>query len=243
MYFYLFIKSYKLNSNNRPLKSVSLITYISSSLANFLIPIFLILKVKQNFVTFLNFILGLIALVIIFFFKDYYLLAIMLYFFFFILDYVDGGIARLNNNKTFYGKFLDALSGNFFESLFYIGLALFLFSKNNNFLLLNLHLLCCIFYIFDILILDKFSSLVRWCNKENQKSFYPYIRKKYFYRLFLTFHDIYTILVIISVFFVQNSFFFEKIVSLAFLTMFFSGLLNIILHIFYSYKFLNLKKK
>lgn len=82
MYFYLFIKSYKLNSNNRPLKSVSLITYISSSLANFLIPIFLILKVKQNFVTFLNFILGLIALVIIFFFKDYYLLAIMLYFFF-----------------------------------------------------------------------------------------------------------------------------------------------------------------
>lgn len=243
MYFSLLKKNHRLDSKTKSLKNLSLLNYLFTKLAGFFTPIFYILKFQPNTITFLNFIICIISLIVVFFFKNYYFLAILLYIIVFILDQVDGGISRLQNNSTFFGKFLDSTIGFFYESLFYIGLALFLYSKNMNFFLLNICLLCCLFYIFDIIILDKYSSLTRWCNQQNKKKNPPYIRGLYLKRLFLTFYDIYVSLIIVSAFFVDNLYFFTIIIVLAFLLMFLSGLINNILHIFYSYRYLNFRMK
>jgi phosphatidylglycerophosphate synthase len=242
MYFYLLKKSFTINSNFRNFSDVSLLGYLLSKLANFFIPFFFILKFQPNTITVINFFVGLCTLFLVFFDKSFYF-AILLYFISLLLDHVDGGLARLYNKKTFFGKFIDALNGIFFESLFYVGLSLILFRLNGNFFLLKLSLICCVFYFLDIMILDKFSSLVRWCNEQNNKSFLPYIRKKYKLRLFLTFYDIYMILIFLSPFFINNINYFEIIIMASFFTMFLSSFINIILHIFFGYEYLRFIKR
>jgi phosphatidylglycerophosphate synthase len=242
MYFYLLKKSFKINSSYRTFSTVSLVGYSLNKLANFFIPIFFILKFKPNTITAISFFVGLCSLLLIFFYEIFHF-AILLYFIFLLLDHIDGGLARLYNQKTFFGKFIDAFSGIFFESLFYVGLSLILFRLNDNFFFLKLSLICCGFYFFDVTILDKFSSLVRWCNDQNNKSFSPYVRQKYKLRLFLIFYDIYVMLIILSPFFINNINYFEIIIMSAFFSMFLSGFLNIILHVFFAHKYLKFIKK
>ena len=108
--------------------------------------------------------------------KDYLLMGLFYFFLLFsliILMVVSQDIPK----KTFFGKFIDLLSDAAIYSLFYFSIALNFFILNYNLLVFCLGIISCFFILIEILILDKFSSLVRWCNQENKLNNLPYIRK------------------------------------------------------------------
>ena len=96
---------------------------------------------------------------------------------------------------------------------------------------------------FDSFIYDKYSSLVRWSNLENNKKNVPYLRKKYFSRVFFTFEDLIFFSFIILAFIDIRSGLFAIILLLILLTQIFSSVSNLILHFLFSYQYLNIKKK
>jgi phosphatidylglycerophosphate synthase len=243
MYNSLLIKSYNINCKYRNFQSVSLINFILNRFANIFIPIFFILKIKPNIVTIINFIFILTSLILIFFYNEYFILAVLFYFIYLVFDQIDGGLARLYKKKTFFGKFIDSSIGVFFEGFFYIGLSLFFFNLKSDKLIFIFCLFSSFLYIFDVFILDKFSSLVRWCNEENNNKFSPYIRRKKFLRMFLTFYDMYVCLILILPFFLHDLYIMENVIILIFSILFLSAVFNISLHAIFAYKFLNFKKK
>ena len=118
MYFNLFKKSFKINS--RSFNTCSFSGYLFNKFANFFIPIFLILKLKANTITLVNFFVGFICIFFLFvenFFSSY---SFFLYFLNKILDHCDGGLARFYKKKTFFGKLIDSISILIFKLLFFI---------------------------------------------------------------------------------------------------------------------------
>ena len=65
MYFKLISKSYKINSKYRKFKNESVCNYLSSKIANIIIPIFLILKINPNQITALNIFFSFLAIVFV----------------------------------------------------------------------------------------------------------------------------------------------------------------------------------
>jgi len=244
MYFNLLKKSFKINSSYRNFNSVSISGYLINRIANFFIPIFLILKIKANTVTMINFFVGFTCIIFFFIFNgDFFSYSILLYIINKILDHCDGGLARFYKNKTFFGKFIDSISDVLFLSFFNLSLAIFFYLKTNNFYLLIYGSISSIFICFDVFILDKFSSLVRWCNKENKKSFPTYIRKNNNPRLFYTFEDLIFLCVIIIYFFKSDLVLTQKVLFIIFSVYSISSLLNIYRHTILGYQFLNYNKK
>ena len=147
-------------------------------LANFLIVIFSKLKIKPNTITSFNFLLYIISTTLIFsFHKDFYIYGILIFLLTLLIDKCDGGLARLYNYKTFFGKFYDGIIDVIFPSLIFLGLTLNYFKINNDFLFLIIGTLASILLIADSAVLDKYAAITRWCNLENKTNFKPYLNK------------------------------------------------------------------
>ena len=126
MYISLLKKSFQINSSYRRFNSISVSGYLINRLANFFIPIFLILKVKPNTITVINFFLGCCCIIFLFISDSvFFSYSILLYILNKILDHCDGGLARFYQKKTFFGKLIDSLSDVFFFSFFNLSLAIF----------------------------------------------------------------------------------------------------------------------
>jgi phosphatidylglycerophosphate synthase len=243
-YFFIFKKVYKVNTSYKKINTLSVSDFFISRIANYFITILVILKIKPNYLTIFNYFVGLFAICIIFFegikFIDY---ATYLFVFHYIIDNSDGGLARFYKKKTFYGKLLDSMSDTLFKVFFYTVIFFGFFKINYDYNIFFYNIVGSIFILLDIFILDKFSSLVRWCNVENKNKFPPYIRRQKFSRIFFVFQDIIFFSTILLPFFKENTVVFLLliiIISTAFIA---SGFFNLAVHLFYGYKFLNFKKK
>ena len=118
MYLNLLKKSFQINSSYRSFNSISISGYLINRLANFFIPIFLILKVKPNTITTINFFIGLSCIILLFIFDSiFFFYSIFFYVLNKILDHCDGGLARFYKKKNFFWK-IDRLN---------IGCAFFVF--------------------------------------------------------------------------------------------------------------------
>lgn len=240
----LIIKIYKRNSTAKYLNNSSISGLLFNRLAILFSLFFLKLKIKANTVTIINIIFSLYILIYIFTYQTVnfgYL--IFLYFIRILIDHTDGTIARANNKKTFLGKFLDSTTDIFFSVFFNLGIILFCYKLFHDFKFLVLGIIASIMISFDSFIYDKYSSLIRWSNLENNKKNLPYLRKKYFSRFFFTFEDIIFFSFIILAFIDIQSILFLTTLLLILLTQIFSSISNIVLHICFSYKYLNQKKK
>ena len=244
MYYKLVSKSYKINSKIRKFKQLAVADYLASKIANIFIPIFLILKINPNKITIINILLSLITIILVNISEsEYFGYAIALFVFCKIIDHVDGGVARIIKGKTFFGKFLDSLNDAFLMSIFYLAISFYCFNLTQNYTLFIIGIIAPIFLLMNILILDKFSALVRWCNDQNKKNFPSYIRKKKLLRFFLTFEDI-NFLSIIFLFFYKNDIVVTEIIfSIICLSIFLSSIINLIMHSFYAYRYLSFSKK
>ena len=185
MYFKLILKSYKINSKIRKFKNLALADYLASKIANIFIPFFLIFKIHPNKITTINIFFSFLTIILVNISNgEFFLYAIIFFIFCKIIDHVDGGVARIIKGKTFYGKFCDAMNDAFFFSLFYLALSFYCFDLTGNYTLFLIGVVAPIFFLISILILDKFSALVRWSNLQNKNNFPSYIRKKKIFKIF-----------------------------------------------------------
>jgi|TARA_B100001964_G_C14091035_1_gene534784 phosphatidylglycerophosphate synthase len=244
MYYKLILKSHKINSKFRNFKNLALADYFASKIANIFIPFFLILKIHPNKITAINIFFSFLTLILINISNgEFFSHAIILFIFCKIVDHVDGGVARVIKGKTFFGKFADAMNDAFFFSLFYLALSFYCFNLTGNYALFIIGIIAPIFLLINILILDKFSALVRWSNKQNKKNFPSYIRKKRFLRFFLTLEDINFLAVLILFIHKNNPEVIQITFSIICLSIFLSSIINLIMHSFYAFRYLNFNKK
>tara|TARA_Y100000992_G_C21092187_1_gene408477 strand:+ start:137 stop:676 length:540 start_codon:yes stop_codon:yes gene_type:complete len=102
----------------------------------------------------------------------------------FVLDFTDGVVARITNKTSFYGRFIDGLFDIFVISFLHIIFLIYLI--NIQFLdIFSIYFTFCIVIVILLpiqhLILDRFSSLARWCNDvNNNKKIKPYYRNIFF---------------------------------------------------------------
>lgn len=235
---------YKRNSKLYELKNEALLTYLYSVLSYLITPLFLILKVKPNTITLINFFISILSLIFITSLdKKLFCAGILLYALFRIIDFCDGNVARCTNNTSFYGRFLDASLDIFNESLLILVISFFCFKQFNNEYFLYIGIISSVLSIYGTCVFDKYASLIRWSNSENKTNFKPYIRKTLFPRIGYTLNDIVNISILSLPFFMNNNTMF-KIASLTiFFTFIIFGILNIIKHIFFASKYLTIKAK
>ena len=244
MYYKLICKSAGINSKVREFKNVSIVSYLVSRIANIFIPIFLILKIKPNIITLINVLLSFVTIVLVNVLGGkFFGHALICYFFCKILDGVDGGVARIIKRKTFFGKFLDSMNDAFVDSLFFLSLSFYCFNLTGNYTLLILGTITPIANLMDVLILDKFSALVRWSNVQNKKNFPSYIRKDKLLRFFLTIYDINFLLIYTLFIFKGDIAAIQLLFGCICFLIYLSAVTNLIMHSFYAYRYLNFNKE
>lgn len=105
-YYQILKKIKKKNRKINLLSSNSINNYLFRYLSNFFVPVFVILKFSANSITFLSLLFVITSFVVIIFKENYFSFGILLYFIFRIMDYIDGSVARYDNNSNFFGRFL-----------------------------------------------------------------------------------------------------------------------------------------
>lgn len=144
----------------------------------------LFIKLNPNFLSLLSLICGLMGLVLSIFFSLQISFVIIFFIFSFVLDFTDGIVARAVGKTSFYGRFIDGLFDIFVISFLHIVFLIHII--NNKFT--DIFDIYFIFFLIVItlvpiqhLILDRFSSLARWCNEmNNDKKIKPYYRNIFF---------------------------------------------------------------
>ncbi len=242
----MYIKIYKelseINNKEKTLSNQNLINYFFYKISNFITPIFIILRFSPNLITILNFCIGIFSCLLIMFNQNYLVYGIIVFFIFRIFDCVDGSIARYEK-KTFFGKFLDATFDAIIHPLFFISIAFYFFNFSENKNLLIFGVFSSLLFLVEILILDKFGSLVRWCNEQNSNDHPPYIRRKNFYRLNLILRDLIFLGLIFLMFLNEYSLLFGSIYIAINCCLLLSAIFNISMHVFFAKKYLNFEKK
>lgn len=236
----IFNKISKENSNIYNYESTSLILLICSKISNFLSPIFIFLNLDPNKITYLNFVNSMIIIFLIFIDIDNSIeLAIFLYFFYLVLDFCDGSVARYLKKTTFYGKFIDGLFDIFLKTFLIFSLSIYSYSNLNSLNLLILGCISSILISFDTFIYDRYSALVRWYNLEKKKNIIPYIKKIFLKRFFFILNDIFYLLIFLIIITKNNNTMLLYNFVVLFSLSIFTALLNILVHLFFSFK--NLK--
>lgn len=145
-------------------------------------PIFI--KINPNLISLLSLICGFIGLILSIFFSLKLNFVIIFFIFSFVLDFTDGLVARITNKTSFHGRFIDGLFDIFVISFLHIVFLIYLI--NSQVLdIFGIYFTFCIVIIVILpiqhLILDRFSSLARWCNDlKNNKKIKPYYRNIFF---------------------------------------------------------------
>jgi phosphatidylserine synthase len=241
MYFKIYKKISSINKNYRLLRDSSIFEFFFNRLSNIFIPFFVIFKIKPNSISIFNFFLGLLSIIFITY-LDNLRSGIAIFFLTMLIDNIDGGVARYTK-KTFFGRFIDSLSDAIIFSLFYFSIAFYFFELNQDLMIFCLGIISSFFILIEILILDKFSALVRWCNLENKLNNLPYVRKTYFLRFFLIIRDLILLLTFLLIFFYNEVDYFYFIIILINSLWLITSFFNICLHIYFGKKFLDFNQK
>ncbi len=243
MYFKIIKKIYSINSKPRNISNQCIIDFILSKFSILLTPFFLNLRLTPNQITIFNFFVGLSSIYLITFKHEFFQYGILCFFSFMVLDHIDGNVARYRKVGSFLGRFIDALFDAIIFGLFFASITLYSFYLTESLNLLIFGTFSTILLLVDIFILDKFSALVRWSNKQNKQNKTPYIRKTKLFRFFASLRDIIYLGVISLIFFTENLEYFKISIIIIFLSLTISALTNIIMHIYFARKYLIFREK
>jgi phosphatidylglycerophosphate synthase len=235
----LYIKTKTINKDQTKFSNSSIFEFFFRRVSFFLTPVFILFGVTPNLISGLSLIMGLIASLLISFSSDMSInLGVIIFFFACLLDCVDGSVARLNNIATFYGRFIDGLIDIVIMSAIRIALCHLIMARLENELLFWFALIATVLTPFQHFIFDRYSSYARWSNEENGTNIKPYIRRKISPKLAFLLVDI-QLIILFSIPMLINSSILGYALSLFFLINIVAALHAIILHIFYSYKNMN----
>ena len=205
-------------------------------LAILISPIFL--KINPNIISICSLLLGFIGLFFSFFFSLNINLVIIFFLLSFILDFTDGLIARYTGKTSFHGRFLDGLFDifviGFLHIMFITELINLEFISINSFFFIFCLITICIMPV-QHLILDRFSSLARWCNEIDKNTFIkPYYRNTFYNKLTMLFFDLQHFCVFYIL--LNDSKNLIKIIIFYLILSFFSSLISIAIHMILSKK-------
>ncbi len=207
-------------------------------------PIFYYLKMSPNSITYTSAITGFMSAAIgIIYGIEYIAIVVLLFFVHLVIDYCDGNVARLLNQTSFYGRFIDGLFNILVVSAIQISLFMMLFNDldSEHFIVSAtisnkyLELLCLIsiaLYPVQHLIYDRYSSYIRWINEDHQSSIFPSIKSDMSYKLIHAMDNIHYITLILSIYDIS-------FILLNFLMNIILSIMLIYFHIYYSYKYMN----
>lgn len=199
-------------------------------------PIFL--KINPNFISIFSLLLGFIGLFFSFFLSLDINLVIIFFLLSFVLDFTDGLIARYTGKTSFHGRFLDGLFDifviGFLHIIFIIKLINLEFLSINSFYFIFCLITICIMPV-QHLILDRFSSLARWCNEIDKNTFIkPYYRNTFYNKLTMLFFDLQHLCVFYILIYGSKNL--TIIITFYLILSFFSSLTSITLYIILSKK-------
>ena len=202
-----FQKIFKRNKSQTKLKNDSFIYFTYRRLSFFITPFFLFLRFTPNYISLLYFILSIFScLLIILLDQEFYRLAIIIFLVGRIIDCVDGNIARVKKQTSFFGRFLDGFLGLTIGSFLQFSICILIYKIYGSTYLFWIGLFSAIFESYRHFILDRYAALARWNNEENKKKILPYIRKDKYSRILFTLLDLQEISLILSAFFIFSNF-------------------------------------
>ena len=227
------------------LKSTPITLLIISKISYFFSLYLILLRINPNKITYFNFLISIISIFFIFFSSkenDFIIYGISFYFLCLIIDFCDGTVARYFKITSFYGKFIDGLVDIFLKTFLILSLSFYGFEMTGEKLILIIGCISSLLSSFDTFILDRYSAIVRWFNKDNKKNFDPYIRKNFLFKLTSFYNDIF--IIFIGLILITKSFpliFYYNLMIIFFISSI-SAIHNLGIHIFFSHKNLILRK-
>ena len=198
----------------------------------------LFIKLSPNLISFLSLICGFIGLILSIFFSLKMNFIIIFFIFSFVLDFTDGIVARITNKTSFYGRFIDGLFDIFVISFLHIVFLIHLINIQIIDILSIYFIFCLVLLILlpiQHLILDRFSSLARWCNDvNNNKKIKPYYRNIFFGKITKLLFDFQHLCIWLLIFdyFISKYF----IIIIFFILSGIASILNIFIYIYLSRK-------
>lgn len=241
-----YLKSYNVNTKQKKIPYNTISYYLLNYIANFVIALLLRLKVKPDTITYINLIIYLISLIFIFFYQkeNFYIYGIYFYILTLLIDKCDGGLARIYKFKTFFGKFFDGLIDMIFAPLFFLGLTLNYFIRTDDLAMLFIGCNASMFLLLEIAVLDKFSAITRWCNKENNRNFKPYLQTK-FLNQFLNIlrQDVILIALLLIILNSHDDTYQKYFLISIYCSFIFTAFYSLVLHFLMAKKNLRIKKK
>jgi len=152
-----------------------LIVLIFRELGYYISPLFMIINVSANKITVLGLILGLFAAALIW--NGYLFLGVLFLFVEVILDHVDGTIARVRGESTFFGRFMDGFCGIIVSTFTKLSLSGFVVSIYGFNSLAWLGIITTVLTPMHYLFYDRYSAFARWINEEHKNiHIKPYLR-------------------------------------------------------------------
>ena len=198
----------------------------------------ILIKISPNLISLFSLICGFIGLILSIFFSYQLNFVIIFFIFSFVLDFTDGLVARITNKTSFYGRFIDGLFDIFVISFLHIVFLMYLI--NTKVLdIFDIYFSFCILIIAILpiqhLILDRFSSLARWCNDlNNNKKIKPYYRNSFFGKITKFLFDFQHLCIWLLIF--DNHISNHTILILFFILSGIASILNILIYIHLSRK-------
>ncbi len=240
-YLQIIRKISKRNNKLYNLKTESFFQVIFCRISYLITPFFIFLKISPNTITFLNFTISILSVILIFSGnKIFFNYGIFLYFLYRIIDFCDGGVARYKNISTFYGRFIDALADIFFNSFILFSLSFFAYEYFDSKFLLVTGVIASILTSYDSFIYDKYSSLARWSNSQNKKKILPYVKKTFLPKISFLYNDIITTTMLLLPFLINNSKVLYFAIFLVFFVFILSALQTFFIHLYFGFNYLNL---
>jgi len=141
----------------------------------YITPFFLMMNVSANKITFLGLFIGIVASLLIW--TGNVFIGIVAYFFVVLLDHVDGTVARVRGEATFFGRFIDGYFDIVVDSCIRLAISALIAGTYGISWIVWLGIVSTILIPMHFLFYDRYSAFSRWINEEHpQVKIKPYLR-------------------------------------------------------------------
>ena len=197
----------------------------------------LFIKLNPNLISFFSLSCGFFGLIFYTFFSIKINYVVFFFLLSFVLDFTDGMVARFTNKISFYGRFIDGLFDIIVIGFLHIVFIIYLINIDviniNNIYFIFLLILLILLPI-QHLILDRFSSIARWCNELNKnKDIKPYHRNLFFNKITKLLFDLQHLCIWITIIINDKNYF---IFIIFFILSLVSSIMNLFIYIYLSKK-------
>tara|TARA_B100001996_G_scaffold382920_1_gene376321 strand:+ start:14842 stop:15576 length:735 start_codon:yes stop_codon:yes gene_type:complete len=194
---------------------------------------------NPNQISYIRLFVAFLSLIILSY--GYYFQGVLLFFISYIIDCIDGNIARIKNQASYYGKYFDGFGDSAVEIITPIALLFYFFDNfiYGNKIIIILSTLTVISSSLSYLIIDKTYNYIRWVFVETKKKVKSpnFLSNKFLIIFINILEDIKFISLFLSIFIIKPQMFLIYLISSLVLYNF-----RILGCIFWSRKYLNIKR-